>query len=626
MTNKKTQTLEFSAETGKLLNLMIHSLYTNKEIFLRELLSNASDACDKLRYELNVSDKLAKNFKDYQFKINVTLDKKNKIITIADNGIGMSYDEMVANLGTIAKSGTQNFLEELDNKEKNTPELIGQFGVGFYSAFMVAKNIKVVSNKADSQDVFEWESEGTGKFTIKESDKKHRGTEITLYLKDDAEQYLDKFHIQHLIKTYSDHIAFPIELATTEKDDKAEIANSTKAIWNKNKSQIKKDEYNAFYKTLSHAVDEPYLTIHNKVEGTVEYTNLLYVPTNKPFDVFHPDRKCQVKLYVKKVFVTEDNAPLIPAYLRFLRGIVDSQDLPLNINRETLQDNAVINKIQTSLTKKILSELKKAAAQDKEKYQNFWINLGAVLKEGLCEYNSDRETILDLCLFKSSKSGNKYISLKEYCDNMAKDQKDIYYLIGNDATVMQNSPQIEAFKAKDIEVLFLTDGVDDFWLTTTTQYQDKDFKSVTKTNLDLDKLSDKDDKKADKKETEQQKELIAFFKENLKDHVSDVTISHKLTSSPVCLAAAANGMDIRMERILLDQGQLKESTKKILEINPNHAIILELEKRLKTDPELVKKHALTLFDQACIIEGEIVNHPVDLAQRMSNLLEGSLAS
>jgi len=341
--------------------------------------------------------------------------------------------------------------------------------------------------------------------------------------------------------------------------------------------------------------------------------------------LFHPDRKCQVKLYVKKVFVTEDNAPLIPAYLRFLRGIVDSQDLPLNINRETLQDNAVINKIRNSLTKKILGELKKAAKQDKEKYQNFWVNLGAVLKEGLCEYDTDRESILDLCLFKSSKSANKYISLQEYCNNMPKEQKDIYYLIGNDSSVMENSPQIEAFKAKDIEVLFLTDGVDDFWLTTTNKYQDKNFKSVTKTNQDLDNLSQDEDQK-DSKKPVIKKELTAFFKESLKEHVADVTISYKLTSSPVCLAVAANSMDIRMERILLDQGQLKESTKKILEINPKHPIILSLEKKLTTDPELVKKHALTLFDQACIIEGEVINHPVDLAQRLSNLLESHLAA
>ena len=589
-TKNKSKTIEFSAEVDKLLHLVIHSLYTNKEIFLRELLSNSSDACDKLRYEFNTNSELSKDFVDYQFKINVEIDKKANTITISDNGIGMSRDELIENLGTIAKSGTQNFISNLEEGKQKDNDLIGQFGVGFYSAFMVADKIQVISNKIASDEVNMWESKGEGKFTVTESDIKHRGTKIVVHLKKEEDQYLDKFHIKHLIKTYSDHITFPIELDTTEKEDKAEIVNSSQAIWARSKSEVSKEEHNAFYKTLTHGADEPWLTIHNKVEGVIEYTNLLYIPTKKPFDLFHPDRKCQVKLYVKKIFVTEDNVELIPPYLRFLRGVVDSQDLPLNVSRETLQNNVVVDKIRSSVVKKVLSELKSSAKKDREKYQEFWDNFGAVLKEGLCEYTTDREVLLDLCLFRTSKSGDKSISLKEYVDNMQKDQEEIYYLIGSDYETMQNSPQIEGLKAKNIEVLFLTDGVDDFWLTTTPKYQDKFLKTVTKVTDDLDKL-DKEKKeeieKENKKDEENLKDLIVFFKEALAEFVSDVKISHKLTTSPVCLAVGENSMDIRMERILLEQGQLQQSTKKILEINPSHKVITKLNEELPSNKDLI---------------------------------------
>ena len=627
--NNNAQTLSFSAEIDKLLDLVIHSLYANKDIFLRELLSNASDACDKLRYELNTNSELAKNFTDYQFKIGVEIDSEAKTITISDNGIGMNADELIENLGTIAKSGTQNFIKALEEGKQKDNDLIGKFGVGFYSGFMVADKIKVISNKIDSDQVNIWESNGKGQFSIEESDLKYRGTKIILSLKDDADKFLQKFHIEHLIKTYSDHIIFPIELATKEKDDKPEIVNSSVALWTKNKSEISDEEHKAFYKTLTHGVDEPWLTIHNKVEGLIEYTNLLYIPNSKPFDLFHPDRKCQVKLYVKKIFVTEDNAELIPAYLRFLRGIVDSQDLPLNISRETLQNNVVIDKIRSSVVKKVISELKNKMNNDAAEYQKFWNNFGAVLKEGLCEYTTDKESLLDLCLFKTSKSGDKYISLKQYIENISQKEQDIYYLIGNDYNAMQNSPQIEAFKAKDIEILFLTDGVDDFWLSSTPKYQDKLFKSVTKVTNDLDKF-DQNEKSAEEKEkndkqSEKLKNLLEFFKETLKDHISDVKISHKLTTSPVCLAVAEHNMDIRMERMLLEQGQLKESTKKILELNANHKIIKKLDKLLADDKKLVKEYAFNLFDQACIIEGEAIKHPSDLAQRITKLLERNIA-
>lgn len=624
--NNKVETLEFSAEVDKLLHLVIHSLYTNKEIFLRELLSNSSDACDKLRYEFNINEKLSKNFPDYQFKIEVELDKKNNIITISDNGIGMSHDELIANLGTIAKSGTQNYIDALSDDQKKNNDLIGQFGVGFYSAFMIADKIQVVSNKIESDEVYMWESNGKGKFTVEKTDIKHRGTKIILYVNKDEDKYLDKFHVKHLITTYSDHVTFPIELKTTEKEDKPEIVNSTQAIWSKNKAEVTKEEHNAFYKSITNTGDDPWLTIHNKVEGVIEYTNLLYIPSRKPFDLFHPDRKCQVKLYVKKIFVTEDNVELIPSYLRFLRGVVDSQDLPLNVSRETLQNNLVIDKIRNSVIKKVLSELKAKLKKDPEAYLEFWNNFGAVLKEGLCEYTTDKEKLLDLCLFRTSKSGDKSISLKEYVDNMQKDQGNIYYLIGSDYDTMQNSPQIEAFKEKDIEILFLTDGVDDFWLSTTPKYQDKLLKTVTKVTDDLDKLSKqkKGDKEKKSQTEEELKDLIAFFKETLKDSVSDVKISHKLTTSPVCLAVAEHSMDIRMERILLEQGQIQQTTKKILEINATHKVIAKLNQELASNKDLVTEYALNLFDQACIVEGEAIKNPTELSKRITNLLEGSL--
>jgi len=637
-----TETRKFGAEIGKVLNLMINSLYTNKDIFLRELLSNASDACDKLRYGIISDDKLKSLGENYDLSINIDLNKEKNQITITDFGIGMSKDELINNLGTIAKSGTEEFLKNFSENNKKDVELIGQFGVGFYSAFVIADKIEVISNKAGEEGYNKWESDGQGEFTISTVDAKDgvRGTKIILSLKPEEDKYLDSFTIKNIVKTYSDHIPFPITLTSDEVDPiakegeapkpkDAEIINSSKALWTKNKSDISKEEYNAFYKSLSHAADEPQLVLHNKNEGVIEYTNLLFVPSKRPFDLFHPDRKTRVKLYVKKIFITEDNVNLIPAYLRFVQGIVDSEDLNLNISRETLQNNVIVDKIRNALVKKILTELSKQKDKKFDDYVNFWENFGAVIKEGLCEYSGDKDKIFDLCLFKTSKSNGKYISLKQYIENMTEGQKDIYYLIGSDLDALQNNPQLEAFADKNVEVLFLMDPVDDFWATTFPQYNEKSFKSLSRITDDLDNIGQKDEKA--EKETkaknekldEELKDLKEFAKETLAEFVADIRLSSKLTSSPVCLAIAEGAMDIRIERMMIEQGQLKEPSKKLLELNPNHKIITNLNNLIKDEKNKAAAADIlfTLYDQACIIEGEGIKNPSNLAKRITSLLE-----
>jgi molecular chaperone HtpG len=620
------ETKKFDAEIGKVLDLMINSLYTHKDIFLRELLSNASDACDKLRYLALTDNSLFDAGEDLKIKIHI--DKKANTLTISDNGVGMNKRDLVDNLGTIAKSGTQKFAENLTGDNKKDVALIGQFGVGFYSSFMIADKVTVKSNQAGQKACHSWESNGRGEFTIEELPAESvRGTEITLHLKSESSLYLDKFQIKHIVKTYSDHITFLIEL-TTDEENVAEVVNSSTALWARPKSEIKPEEYDVFYKTVAHSADKPWAVFHNKSEGVIEYTNLLFIPSSKPFDLFHPDRKCSIKLYVKKIFITEDNVNLIPAHLRFMRGLVDSQDLPLNISRETLQNNLVIDKIRKSLLKRILGELKKKAEKEPAEYEKFWNNFGAVLKEGLCEH-SDKENILDLCLFKTSKSGDKYVSLAQYVENMKAEQKNIYYLIGSDLNTLRESPQLESFNAKDVEVLLLTDSVDDFWLTTAPNFKEKSFQSVTKIDSE-EEIEDSDNKdEKDKKDKKKEKtspdleELINFMKEALKDNISDVRVTNKLTTSPVCLAVPSGAMDIRMERMLIDQGQVKTATKKILELNPKHKIIKSLAAKYKENAKdaLIKENIQTLYDQACIIEGEAIKNPNALAKRINHLLE-----
>ncbi|MGE0754647.1 MAG: molecular chaperone HtpG, partial [Alphaproteobacteria bacterium] len=426
MTEKNAQTHKFAAEVSKILQLVIHSLYTNKDIFLRELISNASDACDKLRHEAITQPQLTAD--NPEFSINISVDPKARTLTIADNGIGMSKDELKKNLGTIAKSGTQEFIAAMSADAKKNAPLIGQFGVGFYSSYMVADKVTVVSRRAGANKAYQWESDGQGEFTLAATEKDTRGTVITLHLNSEADDYLDKFRLRHIVQTYSDHISFPITL--TDEEGGTETVNSAGALWMRGKGDITDEQYNEFYRHVAHAPDEPWLTLHNKVEGKVEFTNLLFIPSAKPFDLFHPERKCRVKLYVRRVFITEKNVDIVPAYLRFLRGVVDSEDLPLNISRETLQDNPIINKIRESLIKRVLSELKKKGEQDETSYLTFWNNFGAVLKEGLCEGLGNKESILEVCRFHSN-TQDAQTSLDAYVARMPDGQEDIYYFTGD---------------------------------------------------------------------------------------------------------------------------------------------------------------------------------------------------
>jgi molecular chaperone HtpG len=617
MTQEKKK---FDAEVGKVLHLMINSLYANKEIFMRELISNSSDACDKLRYLGQTDSKLLQG--DAELKINVSVDKEAKTITIRDNGIGMNRDDLIENLGTIAKSGTQAFMQQLSGDKKKDSQLIGQFGVGFYSCFMVADQIIVTSRKAGEDKVYYWQSDGQGEYVVADSDREFsRGTEIVLHIKGDEDTYVDHFRIKHIIKSYSDHIAVPI-LFTDDSNNEVQV-NSSSALWTRSKSDIDAEQYKEFYKSVSHATDNPWLTMHNINEGIVQFTNLLFVPNTKTFDLFHPDRKCRVKLYIKRVFIADENIDIIPQYLRFLRGVVDSEDLPLNISRETLQHNATLEKIKKSITKRVLSELSKKKEKDREDYLLFWNNFGGVLKEGLCEVTSDHEKLLEVCVFRSALH-DKMISLDEYIANCKDEEKTIYYLSGDDPEKLRNNPQIEGFISKGIDVLLFTDTVDDFWVNVNGRYKDIELKSVTRSDIDLDNKSEANkEKESSQKDKSKHEEVVSYFRDTLGALVKDVKISKKLTSSPACLAVSDGAMDIRMERYLIEQKQLAGATAKILEINPNHKVVIKIQNDLgkKTMQDENEQLVHLLYDQACIIEGEPVSDAGAFSKRLNNLLE-----
>jgi molecular chaperone HtpG len=622
-TAKKAETHEFGAETGKILQLMIHSLYAHKDIFLRELISNASDACDKLRYESLTDNNLKV---DDELKISIVANEKEKTLKISDNGIGMNKQDLVQNLGTIASSGTQKFLESVTGDAKNDVKLIGQFGVGFYSSFMVADEVEVISRKAGTKEAYKWTSKADGKYTIEElEDDAPVGTQITLHLKEDAEEFLDKHRVTHVIRTYSDHISFPVEF--TDSEGEISIINKGSALWTLPKSEITEEQYNEFYRHVAHLGDKPWMVLHNKAEGALQYTNLLFIPSSKPFDLFHPDRETRIKLYVKRVFISEQNNKLVPEYLRFLRGVVDSEDLPLNISRETLQHNNVVHKIRNSIIKKTLSELKKKAEKEPEDFAKFWNNFGAILKEGLCEgVDANRELLLEVCHFKTTKSDEKLVGLDTYIENMKKDQDKIFYLSADSIEAAKNSPQLEGFLKKGIEVLLLTDSVDDFWVNVNHEYKGKEIVSITRAGLDLEgeEESDKKDKKKDKKPSAEIENTLKFFKEILGKKVYDVVVSKKLADSPVCLTTQEGGMDMRMERFLVAQKQLVTSTPKVLEINPEHAIVKYIGDNTSSDK--AKDLVELLFDQACIIEGEIITDTSAFSKRFNNFLEKALVA
>jgi len=499
MAKKKTEEKrEFQAEVTKVLDLVINSLYSNKEIFLRELISNASDACDKLRYTALTEKKLIDP--GTELTITISVDKKTKSIIVSDNGIGMNHDELIENLGTIAKSGTTAFLEGLSGDKKKDADLIGQFGVGFYACFSVANKVEVISRRAGEEKAWLWSSEGAGSFTIVESERESQGSTITVYLNKDSKEYLEEARIQNIIKTYSDHISIPIQMEKTDgKEITVDQLNSGSAIWTRAKSDISKEQYKEFYHHVGHVFDDPWLTLHNKAEGKIEYTNLLFIPSSKPFDLMNPERKHKVKLYVKRVFITDDCEDLMPGYLRFVRGIVDSEDLPLNVSREMLQHNVLVSHIKKALMKRVFSELKKKSTKKPDEYATFWDNFGAVLKEGLYEDHENRETLLELSRFNTTTS-DEITSLHDYSERMNEGQTEIFYITGDDGEMLKASPQIEGFKARDIEVLLLTDPVDEFWLSMVGQYNDKPFKSVTSGDINLETIKRGDGAKKEKKE------------------------------------------------------------------------------------------------------------------------------
>jgi molecular chaperone HtpG len=632
------ETFTFQAEVSKLLDIVAHSLYSHKEIFLRELISNASDACDKLRYEALTKPELTDGTGEFQIRLSV--DKKAKTLTISDNGIGMARDELSETLGTIARSGTQAFMDQLSaTKEKKKKgddgriDLIGQFGVGFYSAFMVSDKIEVTTRKAGEETASSWVSEGTGEFSVDEATRDRPGTDVKLHIKKDEKEFLEEMRLENIVKTYSDHIGIPIVMEPTKEEDAERTLNTASALWTREKKDITADQYKEFYHHAAHAFDDPWLTMHNRIEGVLSYTNLLFIPGQQPMDLFNPDRKTHVKLYVKRVFITDDCEGLLPGYLRFAKGVVDSEDLPLNISREMFQHNPVLEKIKKALTKRILGELKKKAEKAPDEYQKFWEVFGLVLKEGLYEDFENRDKLLEIVRFRST-AGEGLVSLKDYVERMKPGQDALYYITGEEAEQTAMSPQLEGFKAKGVEVLLLTDPVDEFWITSIGMFEENPFKSATRGGADLSGITKDgeepkkdDDKKDDADQSAAVDPLLASFKLALGETVKDVRASERLTDSPVCLVADEGDMDIHLERLLKQHKQLETNTPRVLEINADHALIKALNGiASKSDGPntTIEDAAWLLFDQARIVEGEKVDDPSAFVRRMASIMEKGL--
>ena len=620
--------MEFQAEVSKVLGLVINSLYSNKEIFLRELISNSSDACDKLRYLSLTDQQLAKGLAE--FSINITTVKKDRTITIADNGIGMNNADLVENLGTVARSGTTAFLESLSGAEKKDSALIGQFGVGFYASFSVGEKVEVLTRKAGEKQAWLWTSDGKSSYSIAEAERNDPGTSVTVYLKKEEKDYIEEARIRNIVRTYSDHISIPIMLAGKEGETQI---NTGSAIWTRQKKDITDEQYKEFYHHVGNVYDEPWVTLHNRAEGKIEYTNLMFIPSSKPYDLMNPDRKNRLQLYVKRVFITDDCDDLMPAYLRFVRGIVDSEDLPLNVSREMLQHNVVVKRIRSALIRRVFNELKKKAEKDPEEFSKFWANFGAVLKEGLYEDHENRDKILEIVRFNSTAS-DKLISLAEYVERMKKGQTEIYYISGEGLDLVKASPQLEGFKARGIEVLLMTDPVDEFWLPMVGQFDDKPFTSATSGSINLSKIKKVKDKKENDDKNEAKKaddasvaKLILALKESLGETVKDVCSSDRLTDSAVCLVAGEGDMDLHLERMLKMQGQMEVPTAaRVLEINPAHPLIIKMSEVVNKPAKktALNDMALLLFDQARIIEGEPVSDPAAFSQRLNSILEQGL--
>ena len=626
------ETLGFQTEVKQLLDLMVHSLYSNREIYLRELISNASDAEDKLRFEALQDDSLYE--KDTDLKIRVEFNKDLKTITVLDNGIGMSREEVIENLGTIAKSGTKQFFEALTGDQTKDSQLIGQFGVGFYSCFIVAKKVEVTTRRAGQsrEKGVRWISAGENDYSIETVDRAKRGTKVVLHLRDDADEFLNSYRLREIITKYSDHISFPIVMDKDNEDDVdnkdgkgddktgEDTVNSATALWTRNKKEIKDDEYNEFYKHIGHDFEDPLAHIHNKVEGKLEYTSLLYIPSRAPFDLWDREQVHGVKLYVRRIFIMDDAKQLLPPWLRFVKGVVDSDDLPLNVSREILQQNKVVDSIRSGCTKKIIGLLKSMSKNDEEKYQKFWKIFGKVLKEGVVDTSDYKDELSDLFRFSSTHDDteDQKVSLKDYVGRMQEGQQSIYYVIADSYTTAKSSPHLEIFKKKGIEVLLLSEPIDEWVTTHLSEFDGKKLQSVNKGELDLGDIQDEKEKKKSEKKSKAHIDLVKHIKEVLDEKVKEVRVTSRLTTSPACLVSDDNDMGRHLEQILKASGQSIPGAKPILEINPDHPIIQKI--IVEKDDDLFSDWSHILFDQALLSEGGQLSDPGNFVNKLNSMI------
>ncbi len=627
--NDTVETHSFQTEVQQLLHLMIHSLYSNKEIFLRELISNASDACDKLRFESLTNNALLED--DEALGIRIDMDEKKRTVTIIDNGIGMTHDEVIADIGTIARSGTRTFLEKMSKDESADNTFIGQFGVGFYSSFLVGKKVTLLTRKAGakSSEGVKWVSDGSGEYTVESINRPQRGTEIIIQLKKDCKEYAQKFRVRSIVSKYSDHISLPIlMLKSPELDDDSkpvedqtiewETINKGSALWARPKKDITEEEHNTFYTSLTYDPEPPAITIHNRVEGRMEYISLFYIPSKAPFDLWDREQRHGIKLYVRRIFIADDAKKLMPNYLRFVRGLIDSADLPLNVSREFLQQNKEIEKIRNASVRKVLAELGKIASKDEEKYNSLWKEYGRVLKEGMVEDFQNKDTLAKLARFTTTHRDDEAqtISLDDYIVRMPEKQKDIYYISAENYNAAKSSPHLEVFSKNEIEVVLLTDPVDEWFVNHLREYEGKALKSIAKGDLDIDHLKTTQSEEENQKKEEDMKPLIEKLKAVLKDQVKEVRISDRLVDSPSCLVADEHDLGGNMERILQSIGQEAPIAKPILEINPEHQIV----KQIDVEAELAEEWANLLFDQAVLAEGAPLKNPGEFVKRVNLLL------
>src|SRR2546429_3835642 len=620
-TEIQKETLGFQAEVKQLLDLMIHSMYSNKEIFLRELISNASDAIDHLRFDALSDASLYE--KDTDFKIRVSYDKEARTITVADNGIGMTRAEVIEDLGTIAKSGTREFFQSLTGDQQKDASLIGQFGVGFYSSFVVADRVTVTTRRAGHpvEEGVRWESDGQGEYTLETIERETRGTEVVLHLREDEDDLLNGYRLRTIIRKYSDHIMLPIVMKVEAEDkDEEEVVNKASALWTRPKSEISEQEYNEFYKHVAHDFTDPLAYVHSRMEGTLEYTLLLYIPSRAPFDLWTPQFHHGVKLYVRRVFIMDDAEKLMPRYLRFVRGVIDSNDLPLNVSRELLQQNKMIDTIRSNSIKKVLGLLSDLATNNQEKYATFWQEFGRVLKEGLLEDHANYETLVKLLRFTTTNSGSEKqdVSLEDYVSRLKEGQDKIYYIVADTYAAAKDSPLLEIFKKKGIEVLLLFEPVDFLMTSELRDFKDLQFQSVSKGEVDLSKLEDEEEKAEQQKSADEAKDLLTRLKTALGEKVKDVRTTNRLTTSPACLVVDTYGIDPSLKRLLQSAGQHVPEDKPILEINPQHPVVLKIKN--EADEQRFANWAHVLFDQSVLSSGEQLDNPVTFVSRLNDLL------